>query len=300
MKPNHEFTPARIIAQHCEELFSPEISAEERGTQQAEELTAFAARMCRTLQEQLAPQLGGDALKVTCEEVGKRKSASLFKAIGPSAANLAMDCGTGKVPVLLSFDFGAAQALTEQAFGGDVRGVESGLTELPRSAWMVLETIAANIVRGFAAASEIAGDVQLLRMHESVTKLDVFAKNAACLVWPISLDLSAEVKLPIRLAVAEADFLPVLEGNNASEAGKQDASDPKNQAAMFAQLPLPMRAVLADLTMPVSRLANLKPGDFIPFSPRPEVPLMMGSKTIARGRIGALNAEVALNVTRLS
>lgn len=300
MKPNHEFTPARSLAQHCEELFSAEISAEERGAQQAEELAAFAARMCRALQELLAPQLGGDQLKVTNKSADKSKSAPLFKAIGPSAANVLLECGDDKLPLLLSFDYGAALALTEQAFGGDVRNIEKELDQLPQSAWLVLESIAAQMAKGFAAATEIVGAAQIVRTHENVTKLDAFSKDASWLVWPINLVLPGGVELLFRLAVSEVQFCDCLMASS----GARDAVDKNNvdpgKAALLNQLPLPMRAVLADLTMPVSRLANLKPGDFIPFSPRPEVPLLMGAKTIARGRIGALHGEVALNVTQLS
>jgi flagellar motor switch protein FliM len=300
MKPQHDFTPARALAQHCAELFAPEPSEEERSAARAEELAVFTARLSRELQELLGPQLGGDVVKVACEEAGKRTSASLFKAIGPSAANIVMQCGTQKLPLLLSFDFGAAQALTEQAFGGQVRSIEAELAQLPRSAWLVLESVAAHIARGFGNAAELGAEAQLRRRHENVAKLDVFAKNASCLIWPVTVTLSEDVAVPFRIAVSEADFLEILSNTAGHNPSETHMPDPATQAAIFGPLPLPLTAVLADLKMPVARLARLKPGDFIPFSPRREVPLMADKKVIARGRIGALNDEVALNLTQIS
>ncbi len=303
MRPQHDFIPERGIANHCAELFAIEPSSDERAKEQAEEQTveleAFSVRAQRAMQAQLAAQLGGDKLRVSAEEVGRRKAGSLYKAIGTVAANLLLECGTGKLPLLLSFDYGAALALTEQAFGGDVRGIETGLTELPQSAWLVLESIAAQIAQSFAEACEMDGGCELLRHHENVAKVDAFPKRAACFVWPVSFHLPGTVEIPFRLVTSEPDFLGIVNAGAQDDAPTVAAIDPALQSAVFGGLPLPMRAVLADLAMPVSQLASLKPGDCIPFSPRREVPLMMGTKVIARGRIGSLDEEVALNVTQL-
>ena len=296
MKPNHDFVAERALAQHCAELFASEPSDEE----QAADFAAFAARLERTLKERLASQLGGDTLAIACEDVGKRTAGSLFKAIGAAAANMLLDCGANKPPLIISFDYGAALALTEQAFGGEVRAVEADLAELPRSAWLVLENIAAQIGDSFAEAAEWSGSRRVLRSHENVAKLDALSKNAKCLVWPTSLKLAGDVELPFRLVTLEAAFLDCFDGSAGSGEGQTAGLDAAAQLSQFGGLPLPMRAVLAEMAIPVSHLARLKPGDFIPFSPRREVPLMMGDKAIARGRIGTLDDEVALNVTQIS
>lgn len=297
MKPQHDFVAERPIAQHCAELFASEPSPEERAQEQAGELQVFATRLERFLQMQLVPQLGTPDLRISAEAAGKRKAGSLYKAIGAAAVNLLLECGEGRLPLLLSFDYGAALALTEQSFGGDVRGLESDLEELPRSAWLVLESLAAQIADGFAASAELEGQSQFLRCHENVAKLDAFAKTAPCLVWPITIHLPREVELPFRLVTPEPDFLDALAGKTSAE---DAAQTPAPSPAQFAALPLPLHAVLAEMELPVARIASLKPGELIPFSPRREVPLMAGERMIAKGRIGTLDESVALNLTQLN
>lgn len=339
MKPNHDFTPERAVAQHCQELFMSEQTPEEK----ADELADFADRMQRVLHAKLAPQLGGERLGVNCDEVGKRKAASLYKAIGPASANIMVSCGGDEMPLLLSFDYGAALALTELAFGGHVKQIDKDLHELPRSAWLVLESIAVQIAGGFVEAGEHIGDCTVLRTHENVTKIDAFTKTTPCLVWPVSLQLggfdtanseddaetgepddqgsegetSADanqdesgskeqtgVELPFRIVVAESDFIAAMEETGSAPLEPQGEHESISAALArgnaFSAIPLAMRAVLAQVSMPVAKLAVLKPGDFIPFTPSSDVPLIVQNRTVARGRIGVLDQQVALNVTQIS
>jgi len=296
MKPHHDFTAQRAIAQHCPELFAAEPSQED----QSRAIEQFTKRLMRQLQSSLAVELGCEGLQISCDELGKRKAASLYKAIGPSAANVHLSCGNGDLSMLLSFDFGAALALTEQAFGGIVTAIDADLSELPSSAWMVLESNATTIAQSFSQAAELGTARKLIKAHENAEKLAAFGKSAACVVWPIVLTLPGDVELPFRIAVSEDDLMAAIDPAQptATAVTNPDEIIAAN-ARRFGALPLPIHAVLAELTMPVSRLAAQKPGDFIPFSPRREVPLQTGAKTLARGKIGALDDQVALNLTQI-
>lgn len=296
MKPHHDFTAERAIAQHCPELFAAEASHED----QSRAIEQFTKRLMRQLQRGLAVQLGCSDLQISCDELGKRKAASLYKAIGPSAANVHLSCGDGELPLLLSFDFGAALALTEQAFGGAVSAIDSELAELPSSAWMVLETNAAKIAKSFAEAGELGAAHALIKTHENAEKLAAFGKSEACLVWPVTLTLPGAVELPFRIAASEEDVMAAIDPSQAKSAPMVSTAETiAANARRFGALPLPVHAVLAELTMPVSKIAAQKPGDFIPFSPRREVPLQTGSKTLACGKIGALDDQVALTLTQI-
>ncbi len=295
MKPQHDFVAERAVAQHCEELFAKEPSAED----QAQELANFARKLTRQLETSLASQLGSDALQIACEEVGKRTAASLYKAIGSASANMFVKCGNGELPLLLSVEYGPALALTEQAFGGAVGAIESDLAQLPRSAWLVLEAIAKQIASGFSAAGEFGDAAEFAGSHDNPAKLGAFGKSERCLVWPTVLTLPGEVELPFRIVTSEEAFLAALETGGTGGAVQSAPADLATNALRFGDLPLPIHAILAELTMPVSQIAAQKPGDFIPFAPRREVPLLIGDKAVARGQIGALDDQVALNVTQV-
>jgi len=59
---------------------------------------------------------------------------------------------------------------------------------------------------------------------------------------------------------------------------------------------LPVRSVLAEPIIPLSRLMNLKAGDIIPISFGPEVPLLVADNRFARGAVGAANGRAAIRV----
>ena len=68
----------------------------------------------------------------------------------------------------------------------------------------------------------------------------------------------------------------------------------------FAGIPLPLRAILIDMAMPVSTLANLAPGTVIPVSVARSVPLMVGDQVIAHGSVGSMDDRTALQLARIS
>jgi flagellar motor switch protein FliM len=61
----------------------------------------------------------------------------------------------------------------------------------------------------------------------------------------------------------------------------------------------PIRATLAEPVVPLSRLASLKPGDIIPISFGPHVPVMVGTDCLGTGTVGAANGHAAVRLHRL-
>ena len=68
------------------------------------------------------------------------------------------------------------------------------------------------------------------------------------------------------------------------------------RAAMGVRFPI--RSVLAEPVVPLSRLMNLKEGDIIPISFGPEVPVMVGSDLLGRGTVGTANGPAAVRLTQ--
>nr|WP_281384449.1 FliM/FliN family flagellar motor C-terminal domain-containing protein [Novosphingobium flavum] len=69
-------------------------------------------------------------------------------------------------------------------------------------------------------------------------------------------------------------------------------------AAPFAEIDLPLRAVLVEMRMSMSALAALEPGMVVPVAVARQVPLCHGNRTIATGTVGAADDRVALQITR--
>lgn len=62
---------------------------------------------------------------------------------------------------------------------------------------------------------------------------------------------------------------------------------------------LPVRTVLAEPVIPFAQLMGLKPGDIIPISLKPEIPLLVADNRFARGVVGAYNGRAALRLNRI-
>jgi flagellar motor switch protein FliM len=61
----------------------------------------------------------------------------------------------------------------------------------------------------------------------------------------------------------------------------------------------PIRSVLAEPVVPLSLLMDLKPGDVIPISFGPEVPVMVGSGRLGMGTVGTSNGHAAVRLTHI-
>jgi len=70
------------------------------------------------------------------------------------------------------------------------------------------------------------------------------------------------------------------------------------RAAMNVRFPV--RSVLAEPTVPLSRLMNLVVGDVIPLSIGPTVPVMVGGDRLGTGTVGTSNGRAAVQLVSLS
>lgn len=69
------------------------------------------------------------------------------------------------------------------------------------------------------------------------------------------------------------------------------------RAAMSVRLPV--RSVLAEPVLPVQTLIALQPGDVIPITFGPEVPVMVADQRLGTGTVGTANGHAAIRLTSL-
>ena len=80
--------------------------------------------------------------------------------------------------------------------------------------------------------------------------------------------------------------------------GSVAAGDPLAQP--FSAIPLPLRAVLVDMSVPVSTLSRLSPGMVIPVLVARTVPLIAGDQVVAHGAVGEMEDRAALQLTKIT
>ncbi len=119
--------------------------------------------------------------------------------------------------------------------------------------------------------------------------------------------------LPIRLAIADAEpcelvfTFPGVQPDRAVRRSRQDLPTAPRSACSrcpnaepFGGIPLPLKAILVDMAIPVATLAKLEPGMMIPVTVARSVPLVAGEQVVAHGTVGAMDDCTALQLTRIT
>ena len=103
----------------------------------------------------------------------------------------------------------------------------------------------------------------------------------------------------VDLLYPAASLKPIASILSSKVQSRRQAEDPAwrnrlTRAVMNVKLPL--RSVLAEPVIPLAQLMSLKPGDIIPISFGPEIPLLISNRKFARGAVGAANGRAAIRV----
>ncbi|WP_068077945.1 FliM/FliN family flagellar motor switch protein [Novosphingobium lentum] len=299
MKPERHFIAERAIAQHCAALLRP-------GPGPAELLPALARageRLAHALRAALVPLLGGDPPAIDCSAPVEILYADFAATIAPLAANSLLVAGAQAAPLLTTVDAGAVLRLVDRAFGGPGEAPDPLPEEFPVSADLIVARLEAVIAARLAAAlgADREGAIRSLRRDGSLAHLAPFAP--ATRLATIVLTISQPGRAPWTMALAfPLATLGELFGHGerppAARLANQRAADPAS--APFADMPLPMIALLVDMAMPLSAISALEPGQILPVSVARSVPLRIGDRAVARGTIGAVDDRVAVQITHIS
>jgi flagellar motor switch/type III secretory pathway protein FliN len=300
----HDFAAVRAAAQHCRELTDRGPRPEERAVL----LAAWRRDLARILAEELSALLSGDRLDVTVAEPETLPGGGVLARIGPVAANSLLRVGGAGETALVAFDFATAIALTDRSFGGDGRVTGHAPEQLPRSAALLVDEIAATIAGAITRASlgdhAPAGSAQggeVIVRSESAARLKPFEPDSPALLFAIAIANRQGCEWRCLLAVAEERMQRLLPapGRTAPQPGPRVRRQPADpMSAPFAGVPLPLHVVLAEIDLSLARLQTLAPGDMLPLAMGRQVPLMLGDRLVAHGSIGTLEDRMAIRLSR--
>ncbi|MDE2563849.1 MAG: FliM/FliN family flagellar motor switch protein [Sphingomonadales bacterium] len=295
MKPERTFVAERPVAQHCAELLRA-------GPGPAELVAALdraGTRLARLMPLALYPLLGAMA------EVESAKTAEEcyddFAEFHPElAANSLLGFGPAAAPILLTFDAGAALSLVDRAFGGAGEPPASLPNAFAMSADLMIQRIETLVCDRFAAALGIDPQaMRALRRDGSLSELAPFAKGTR--IATLRLSVTEEQRAPWGLTLAfPLATLAELFGHGERVPAPAPRAVALPTDTPFADLPLPLRAVLVDMALPLSKLGALEVGQVLSVSVARAVPLVAGGTTIARGAVGAEDDRVAIQITSIT
>lgn len=309
MRMSHDFAAVRPAAQHCRELVTHGMGRGPRPEERGLLLAAWRRDLARITAEELSALLSDDRLDVSVPEPETLQGSAVLARIGPVAANSLLRVGLGGETALVAFDFATAIALTDRSFGGDGKLAGDAPDQLPRSAALLVDEIAATIAGAISRASlgdhapppgaALGGEV--IVRSESAGRLKPFDPDAPALLFDIAIANREGCEWRCLLALAEdrmARLLPAP-GRAPQRAGTRVRREPTDPfVAPFAGVPLPLHVVLAEIDLSLARLQTLAPGDMLPLAMGRQVPLMLGDKLVAHGSIGTLEDRMSLRLTR--
>lgn len=284
----------RPLAQHSERLSARAKSPKEL----AGSLADVLPRLKRAIAEKLDELTGGGGeTDLTIEKIETVAAAKAHKLIDQVGVHFLLG-NRGAGEVLVSLDRASALMLTDQVFGGAGEAPEHLPDKLPAAASLTMVRLGAAIGQALADGFEQAEPLAVGRQHDVLGKLLPAGEEELLYLLraQVTSGTSSTVRLNITIRESEADRL--LENSDSPAAQRQQGDRRRPDGSPFGGLPMELAAVLAELAVPVSRLAQLQVGDVIPMPIRQEIPLRIGAVEIARGKPGCENGQIALRVTQ--
>tara|TARA_A100001391_G_scaffold7621_8_gene4993 strand:- start:11592 stop:12506 length:915 start_codon:yes stop_codon:yes gene_type:complete len=297
MNLNQSFVAERRAAMHCSALVSAAPDADSR-------LTAFG-RLGHALEPVLATGMAAvfNSNGWTCEagEAEVMLARELAEKIEPIAGNFILPVGDAGGRLFATFALTPILARLEAMFGGDADATDfKPGPKLPSSVELLLKRLARTLTQALGSCLDAAA----LRAGEEATfstdyaKLAVFPGQSDAVVMPFTIVAPEGPAITFRLACRPGTVSRLL--THFTDAGARPKPvAPAMVPDAIADVPLHMRARLAEMQVPASKLLNLTPGQVLPIAVARSVPLFVGQHRVASGAMGEQDDRVALQLDRV-
>lgn len=300
MRPEGSFVAERVAAQHCAELL--------RGTRKAvdplKELAGVGEPLAAALERLIGDLCAGAKVVVRAGEPADLPANVANERRGEPMLNGMVALGAKEVMMIASVPQRAILSIVDLALGGTGNDCEVPAGKLPLSVQMMFgrfeKVVAAALVEGMGFA-----DASLVKIKNAGPTLEAATPFAGCKRTVLSFEIGIAGTQPWEVSfVFPGSALTNLFANraeSADEAAAPASAAPGNpMAEPFSGIPLPLRAVLVDMAVPVSTLSRLRPGMVIPVQVARSVPLFAGDQVVAHGAVGEMDDRAALQLTKIT
>lgn len=289
MKPERPLNPAGVAASHSDALFRQRV-------EEADLLPEFGRlgeRLARLLGPALAAFSGGKTPEVRLTGSEHRSAAELAQELGRLGAHAVL--GTGKHRVLVSIDGAALLSQLDRAFGGSGEIGNKLPAALPLSADLLAQRVERTVAELLTELVGLPQPFEVVERDGDYAALAPFRKGDTLAVLPIEVIERGGKPLRVTMAV-KAEALPaLLPPSETRKRAPERNAGPLDQP--FGEIALTLEAVLAEMRIPLSRIAALEPGQTLAIPVARAVPLRIGGTIVARGTVGELEDRVALQIT---
>lgn len=267
-------------------------------------LTRVNQLLARTLRGQFEPLLRR-AVRVAAEPIQIERFDDYLESRGSALSSttlISMAPLSGQAMLVL--DGALVFQLVDLYFGGPGLAPNPLPAEFTPTADAMIARLAAGVVERLATAwGELAElEFRVGRTESNPAMLAQIDGDDRVVRTRFVLSLSDAHRVPVDLLYPAAALKPIAAILSSKVQPRRGGDDPAWLSGLtraVMNVKLPVRSVLAEPVIPLARLMTLKPGDVIPISFGPEIPLLVSGSRFARGAVGAANGRAAIRIQRL-
>lgn len=290
----------RATAQHAPVLGSA--SANPLGDLQA--LTLVNQHIARSLRTLFEPMLR-QVVKVAAEPIAVERWDDYLSARGAALSSVTL---IGMAPLsgqaMLVLDGAFTYRLVDLYFGGPGLAPNPMPAEFTPTAEAMLNRLAAGVAQRLAGGWAELAEIEFAcgRTECNPHMLSSIDGDDRIVRTRFQLTAGEARPIPVDILYPASSLKPITAILSSKVQARRQADDPSwtnNLMRAAMNVKLPIRSVLAEPVIPLAQLMSLKPGDIIPISFGPEIPLLVANRRFARGGVGASNGRAAIRLHRI-
>lgn len=281
-------------AQHCAQLLSR--AADPRDP--AQEIARIAQRFAQCAARELAELCDVRGLKVEPGATVLEPVDAAISAIPVHTVNSFLALGNERLGALLSVSTCEINAQFERLLGGDGR-VDRTSVRLPASARPFVSRFEQSIMIAMREATD-NGEFSLAVSAGKAAEISPFPKSEQVWVLEFTIIPPQGSEWTLTLALCRATLSQLLDARVASPATGRAIGERGLAQSAIGSMELPMRALLVDAAVPLSRLTGLQPGTVIPIAINRSIPVLIEHAVVAHGTAGEIDDHIALEITQIS
>lgn len=285
---------AARAANHCAQLLSR--SADPVDSEQ--EAARLSDRFAEHVQPLLAQHCDTSGLKVAAGSVEALTFEAACERIGAHAVNSFFTIGTERTGILVSVATCELMAMFERLLGGEGT-IDRANTRLPRSAMQFATRFEQRLLTAIRTASD-RDEFAVGASRGSAREAAPFAAQETVWFMEFAVSQPGSGGCTLQLVLCPATLALITNSRAASPATGRAIGTRGLDNSAIGHVEFPVRAVLVDTELSLSRLMRLEPGALIPVALNRSVPLLIEQAVIAHGTVGEVDDRVALEVSHTS
>lgn len=241
--------------------------------------------------------------EVTCQPAALMRYDQYMAGVPSLASNSLFRLKRSDARLLVSVGGDAVMRMVDRYFGGTGDGAMDLPPEFPMSAELMIERLETIILARLAEAmgASSGGDIEREKHEATIAHLAYLEPSDQIVLSRMIIEETGRDRWHIDFVLAGAalrQLTPKLANRVTSRRpGRSDWGDVVQSP--LGEVPLPLRAVVAETSIAMATIADLEPGQVLPISLARHVALRIGDQAIGRGSMGKHEDRMAVRIKQI-